>query len=126
MRVTIIIPARYESSRYPGKPLAMVGGKMAIQWTYEVACRIKNAADIYIATDDERIQTAVNAFGGNVLMTSRQCKNGTERVAEALEACPSAPDIVVNLQGDALLTPYWFIDDLIDFMKANPAAEMAT
>jgi len=126
MHVTIIIPARYESSRYPGKPLAMVGGKIAIQWTYEVACRVRSATDIYVATDDERIRTAVKAFGGKVLMTSGACKNGTERVAEAVTACPSIPDIVVNLQGDSLLIPYWFIDELINFMKTGPFAEVAT
>jgi 3-deoxy-manno-octulosonate cytidylyltransferase (CMP-KDO synthetase) len=126
MNVTIIIPARYESSRYPGKPLAMVCGKMAIQWTYEVACSIQGATDIYIATDDERIRTAVKAFGGDVLMTSKSCKNGTERVAEALAVCPSVPDTVVNLQGDSLLTPQWFIDDLIAFMETEAIAEIAT
>jgi 3-deoxy-manno-octulosonate cytidylyltransferase (CMP-KDO synthetase) len=104
----------------------MVGGKIAIQWTYEVARRVQGVTDIYIATDDDRIQAAVKSFGGNVLMTSKSCKNGTERVAESLTICPSIQDMVVNLQGDALLTPHWFIDDLIAYMKTEPVAEIAT
>jgi 3-deoxy-manno-octulosonate cytidylyltransferase (CMP-KDO synthetase) len=126
MKVTIIIPARYESSRYPGKPLAMVAGKMAIQWTYEAAQKVRGVTDIYVATDDSRVQRAVESFGGAVLMTSETCRNGTERVADALALCPTEYDIVVNLQGDALLTPHWFIEELIAFLRAEPDAEMAT
>src|SRR5262245_17266197 len=126
MSVTVIIPARYESSRYPGKPLAKVAGKLAIQWTYEAARKIQGVTDIYVATDDRRIQTAVESFGGAVLMTSSDCRNGTERVAEALGRCPTKPDIAINVQGDALLTPPWFVEELIAFMQAEPRAEMAT
>ncbi|HKX27593.1 MAG TPA: 3-deoxy-manno-octulosonate cytidylyltransferase [Blastocatellia bacterium] len=126
MKVTVIIPARYESSRYPGKPLAEVSGKIAIRWTYEAVQKIRGVTEIYVATDDRRIQTAVEAFGGAVLMTSETCRNGTERVADALTRCPTEPEIVVNVQGDALLTPPWFVEELISFLQSEPDAEMAT
>jgi 3-deoxy-manno-octulosonate cytidylyltransferase (CMP-KDO synthetase) len=104
----------------------MVAGKLAIQWTCEAAQQIRGVTEIYVATDDRRIQTAVEGFGGRVLMTSSDCRNGTERVAEALAHCPVEPDVVINLQGDALLTPPWFVEELIALMRAEPNAEMAT
>ena len=90
MKTVIIIPARYASSRYPGKPLVCLNlpngeKKSLIELTWRAACKVKNVHDIFIATDDIRIATAVRAFGAKVIMTSSQCRNGTERCAEAVD-----------------------------------------
>jgi 3-deoxy-manno-octulosonate cytidylyltransferase (CMP-KDO synthetase) len=103
----IVIPARYASTRFPGKMLAPVLGKPLIQWTWEAARRVVGA-EVVVATDDDRIQAACAAFGADVIRTSPACRNGTERVAEALAAMPwhAATDVVVNWQGDApLISP---------------------
>lgn len=98
MKFSAIIPARYASTRFPGKPLVKIGGKMMIQRVYE---RVSEAIDdVYVATDDERIFNAVEAFGGKAVMTSCEHRSGTDRCREAfLKACPDA-DVVVNVQGD--------------------------
>lgn len=100
----IVIPARYASTRFPGKPLAPLLGKPLIQWTWEAARRVVGA-EVVVATDDDRIQAACKAFGADVIRTSPNCRNGTERVAEALAAMPwhATTEIVVNWQGDAPL-----------------------
>ena len=95
-----IIPARYESTRFPGKPLALIKNKPMIQWVVENA---QNALDnVWVATDDERIANAVRKFGGNVVFTSHKHKSGTDRCAEAAEKIKSEInfDIVINIQGD--------------------------
>jgi 3-deoxy-manno-octulosonate cytidylyltransferase (CMP-KDO synthetase) len=130
VKVAILIPARFASSRYPGKPLAELRGvsrvaKPLIQRSFEAARRVAGAASIHVVTDDERIAAAAERFGAPVLMTSTQCRNGTERCAEALEQL-DAPDVVVNLQGDALLTPPEFVQALIDHMNSRPEAQVAT
>jgi 3-deoxy-manno-octulosonate cytidylyltransferase (CMP-KDO synthetase) len=84
------------------------------------------ADKVVVATDDETIRAAAEGFGAEVVMTSSDCVNGTERCAEALEALGGGFDIVVNLQGDAPLTPVWFIEDLVAGLRANPTAEVAT
>lgn len=81
---------------------------------------------VVVATDDDRIKEAAEAFGAEVVMTSEECQNGTERCAEALDALGGGYDIVVNLQGDAPLTPAWFIEDLVSGLSAHPVAEVAT
>lgn len=96
--VVSVIPARYGSSRFPGKPLALIKGKPMIQWVYERAQQAKRVNRTLIATDDQRIYDAVQEFGGEVLMTSADCKNGTERVAEV--ARREMGDVWVNVQGD--------------------------
>ena len=130
-KTVIIIPARYASVRFEGKPLALLTGatgatKSLIQRSWETACEVPDVDDIFVTTDDERIAQAVQKFGGQVIMTSSKCRNGTERVAEALVGLAGPADIVVNLQGDAPLTPPWFITGLIDEMKRDPAVQMAT
>ena len=130
-KTVIIIPARYASVRFEGKPLALLTGatgatKALIQRSWETACEVPDVDDIFVTTDDERIAQAVQKFGGQVIMTSSKCRNGTERVAEALVGLAGPADIVVNLQGDAPLTPPWFITGLIDEMKRDPAVQMAT
>lgn len=93
-----IIPARYASTRFPGKPLGMLGGKPVIQHVYEKAAEVLGTA--YVATDDERIAETVKSFGGNVVMTRNDHKSGTDRIAEAMEKIGGNWDVVVNIQGD--------------------------
>lgn len=126
MRTVIVIPARFKSSRYPGKPLVAVAGRTMIERVYRIACAVEGVNAVHVATDDERIREAAEGFGAPVVMTSSEARNGTERVAEAVAALDGAFDLAVNLQGDAPLTPPHFIRSLIDAMDADPAAEMAT
>jgi 3-deoxy-manno-octulosonate cytidylyltransferase (CMP-KDO synthetase) len=97
-----IIPARFASTRFPGKPLADIGGKPMIQWVYERAKTVLN--DVLVATDDERIAKVVTTFRGDVIMTSEQHRSGTDRCAEALEKWErirsTSYDVVINIQGD--------------------------
>lgn len=131
MSVLIVIPARYASTRYPGKPLVELTGaagekKSLIRRSWEAALAVKGVDRVVVATDDDRIREAVQGFGAEVVMTSETCANGTERCAEALEALGGGFDIIVNLQGDAPLTPAWFIEDLVKGLRAHPTAEVAT
>ena len=131
MKTVIIIPARYASTRYLGKPLVELtlpngARKSLIQLSWEAACRVTGIDGVYVATDDARIRDASNAFGADVIMTSETCRNGTERCAEALANANFDADLIVNLQGDAPLTPHWFVEDLITAMKQDEAAQMAT
>ncbi|QGY00088.1 3-deoxy-manno-octulosonate cytidylyltransferase [Roseovarius faecimaris] len=131
MSVLIVIPARYASTRYPGKPLVSLTGatgkaKSLIQRSWEAAQMVKGVDRVVVATDDDRIRTASEAFGAEVVMTSSECANGTERCAEALEHLGGAFDIVVNLQGDAPLTPAWFVEDLVRDLMVDPSADIAT
>lgn len=98
MDIIGIIPARFASTRFPGKPLAPLGGKPVIQHVYERAAKVLDA--VYVATDDERISSAVKAFGGNVVMTSANHRSGTDRIREAMEKIGSGCDVIINTQGD--------------------------
>lgn len=98
MKFTAIIPARYASSRFPGKPLAVLGDKMVIQHVYEQVSKVLE--DVYVATDDERIFDAVQRFGGKAVMTSANHRSGTDRVCEAIEKLNSDADVIINIQGD--------------------------
>lgn len=129
--VAVIIPARYKSSRYPAKPLALLTGatgaaKPLIQRSWECAATITDPASIWVATDDDRIADAVRGFGGQVAMTAESCANGTERCADAVARLGIDPEIVVNLQGDAPLTPAHVVTALVDRLRAAPEIEMAT
>jgi 3-deoxy-manno-octulosonate cytidylyltransferase (CMP-KDO synthetase) len=136
MTTLIVIPARYASSRFPGKPLAQIlgpdGAKTLVQRSFEAGMRAAGliGARLVVATDDARIQAHVQGFGGQVVMTSPAAQNGTERCAEVAQHWPDCDwpdyDCIVNLQGDAPLTPPWFIADLIGALKAQPQADMAT
>jgi 3-deoxy-manno-octulosonate cytidylyltransferase (CMP-KDO synthetase) len=131
MGVLVVIPARFASSRYPGKPLVELRGaggeaKSLIRRSWDVAMAVTGVDRVVVATDDDRIKDAAEAFGAEVVMTSSDCQNGTERCAEALDVLGGGYDIVVNLQGDAPLTPAWFIEDLVAGLAANPVAEVAT
>jgi 3-deoxy-manno-octulosonate cytidylyltransferase (CMP-KDO synthetase) len=130
-RVVIIVPARYQSTRYPGKPLALIRGaggasKPLLERTLDVARAVTSASAVYVATDDDRVAAAATAAGAAVLKTPADCANGTERVAAALGAVADAPDFVVNLQGDALLTPPGLVDALIAHMADHPDCQVAT
>lgn len=127
----IVIPARFASTRFPGKPLVPLKGrdgvsKPLIQRSWDVAQAIKGIDAVYVATDDDRIADAASGFGADIIMTSKDCRNGTERCADAINALGILPEIVVNLQGDAPLTPPWFIDALIAAMIKNPDLPMTT
>ena len=118
MSVLIAIPARYASTRYPGKPLAVLKGatgeaRSLIERSWRAAMDVKGVDRVVVATDDDRIGEAANGFGAEVVMTSENCANGTERCAEAHSTLGGGYDIVVNLQGDAPLTPSWFVEELI-------------
>lgn len=131
MSVVIMIPARHASSRFPGKPLAPLRGatgvvKSLIERSWEAARAVRGIDATYVATDDERIAAASRKFGADVLMTSADAANGTERCAEAVGALPEPPEIVVNLQGDAPLTPPWFIEALVDAMRGREDVAVAT
>lgn len=131
MSVLIVIPARYASTRYPGKPLVQLTGASGhslslIERSWRAACEVQGVDRVVVATDDTRIQQASEAFGAEVVMTSDTCQNGTERCAEAHEVLGGEYDIVVNLQGDAPLTPHWFVEDLVDGLRGAPSAEIAT
>ena len=129
MSVLIAIPARYASTRYPGKPLVVLNGpdgaKTLIQRSWEAAQQVRGADRVVVATDDDRIRDHAVGFGAEVVMTSSTCVNGTERCAEVAALLPGH-EMVVNLQGDAPLTPAWFVETLIAGLRADPAADIAT
>lgn len=97
-----------------------------IELSWRAACRVSDVDAVYVATDDARIADAALGFGADVIMTSDTCRNGTERCAEAVKNAGLDANLIVNLQGDAPLTPHWFVEDLIAAMKADPAAQIAT
>ncbi|GBG80890.1 hypothetical protein CBR_g31446 [Chara braunii] len=125
-RVIGIIPARYMSTRFEGKPLAMILGKPMIQRTYEQAKRAKCLDDLVVATDDSRIALCCKAFGADVVLTSSNCANGTERCNEALKKLHKRYDIVVNIQGDEPLMEPEIIDGVVKALQNAPDAIYST
>lgn len=131
MSVVIVIPARFASTRYPGKPLVELRGadgqgRTLIRRSWDAAQAVAGVARVIVATDDSRIADHAAGFGAEVAMTSPDCRNGTERCAEVLSTLAETPEMIVNLQGDAPLTPGWFVEDLIAGLRASPASEVAT
>ncbi len=131
MRVLVVIPARYASTRYPGKPLVGLRGatgstRSLIQRSWEAAQAAQGVDRVVVATDDARIADHAEGFGAEVVMTSDTCANGTERCADALSRLQASPEIVVNLQGDAPLTPPWFVENLVAALRDTPDADLAT
>lgn len=126
-KVLGVIPARYASSRFPGKPLAILGGKTLIQQTYLNALSCSAFDTVVIATDDERIFNHVQGFGGNVVMTSSNCLNGTDRVIEVISR-PEFLDyrIIVNIQGDEPFAPIDLMSQLVSALENNSEPVMAT
>jgi 3-deoxy-manno-octulosonate cytidylyltransferase (CMP-KDO synthetase) len=126
MSFRVVIPARYDSSRLPGKVLLPLAGKPMLQWVHERA-RAARATDVIVATDDERIATAAREFGAEVAMTARTHLSGSDRIAEVAVARGWAEaDIVVNVQGDEPLIPPAVIDQVAQLLAANPRADIAT
>jgi 3-deoxy-manno-octulosonate cytidylyltransferase (CMP-KDO synthetase) len=123
MTTAIIIPARYASTRLPGKPLLRATGKYLIQHVYERACASR-ADDVMVATDDRRILDAVQSFGGRAVLTRPDHPSGTDRVAEVARTL--ACDVVINLQGDEPLIEPETLDLLPRLLESDPEAEMAT
>jgi 3-deoxy-manno-octulosonate cytidylyltransferase (CMP-KDO synthetase) len=126
MSVVIVIPARYGSTRFPGKPLAPILGKSLLERTWSIARAVHGVDAVYVATDDERIARHATGFGAQVVMTAETCTNGTERCLSALQIRKEKPDIVINLQGDAVLTPPQVIEPLVRALVEYPEIEIAT
>ena len=124
MSAVIVIPARHASTRLPGKPLLKETGKYLVQHVHERAMLAKRARAVVVATDDPRIFTAVESFGGRALMTRRDHPSGTDRIAEVARHWEA--DILVNLQGDEPLIDPADLDRLIALLEADPGASMAT
>lgn len=122
MKIISIIPARYNSSRFPGKPLAAICGRPMIQYVYETVSGMSAISDVYVATDDERIYSVVLSFGGKAIMTGK-CACGSERVAQACKDIDC--DIVLNIQGDEPMIRPEMIGDLISAFN-DPIVNMAT
>ncbi len=125
MRTIGIIPSRYGSSRFPGKPLAVLAGKPLVAWVVEAARRAESLDDVVVATDDTRIRDAVEAFGGRAVMTPSELPSGTDRIACAAGDFAD-DDILVNIQGDEPLIDPALIDALAGRLKSDPAWDMAT
>lgn len=126
MKIVAIIPSRYASSRFPGKPLALILGKPMIQWVYENVRKAGILDSVYVATDDQRIQDCVESFGGEVLMTSSAHTCGTDRLAECVELLGlEDEDIVFNIQGDEPLVRPEMIMDLVGTFD-SPSVYMGT
>jgi len=123
-RTVVIIPARYGSTRFPGKALMPIRSRPLIRWVYEVASKSRFAKRVIVATDDERIEGAVKDFGGEVIVTSSRPRTGSDRCAEVAEKLHE--DIIVNLQSDELLSGPEMLDELIQVAISDPSIKMAT
>ena len=123
MKFIAVIPARYASTRFPGKPLAVLGGKTVIQRVYEQAVSVLPEA--YVATDDDRIFQAVEAFGGRAVMTRADHKSGTDRIEEAVEKIATDADVIINIQGDEPFIQPSQIETLIQLFD-DPATQIGT
>jgi len=127
MRIIALIPARYGSTRFPGKPLAPILGKPLIQRVYEQARLVPELDTVWVATDDERIRDCVLSFGGQAVMTRADHPSGSDRLAEASLLLRLAPeDLVINIQGDQPVFPPELIGQLAAVLRQDPAAAMAT
>lgn len=126
MTVIAVIPARYGSTRFPGKPLHEIAGVPMVERVRRLAAAAPSIDRVLVATDDDRIAEAIHGFGGEAVMTPESCRNGTERCYEAVKAFANSEDVIVNLQGDAPLTPPWVIDAAAAAMAEDPALQLAT
>lgn len=124
MSVTVVIPARYASTRFPGKPLADLCGKPMIQWVYERSALCESIDRVIVATDDERIARTVESFGGDVAMTRSDHPTGTDRLAEV--ACGLKDEIIVNVQGDEPLIDPVMIESAVAPLLADDSIPMGT
>ncbi|MBQ7578235.1 MAG: 3-deoxy-manno-octulosonate cytidylyltransferase [Synergistaceae bacterium] len=124
IKILGVIPARYQSSRFPGKPLADICGKTMIQRVFERAKLSKSLFDVIIATDDERIYTCAENFGANVVMTDSNLPNGTARCEQAAKIYDSNIDAVINIQGDEPLLDPVMIDEVAELLINNECATL--
>ena len=129
MRAVVIIPARYGSSRLPGKPLTLIVGRTMLSRVYDIgraAARQLGNVDLLVATDDARIGAHCDEIGAKWVLTPESCPSGTDRALAALRKVPGSFDVVINLQGDAPLTPPDFITAVLRAFEADPGIEAAT
>lgn len=131
MQTAIIVPARFGSTRFPGKPLVPLrgaegGSKSLIERSWEAARAVGGAHDVWIATDDERIAEEARRFGAQVVRTPSDCRNGTERCLSAIREAGIEADIIVNLQGDSPLVPPLAVELLVDTLVSEPGVSVAT
>lgn len=124
MYIVGVIPARYASKRFPGKVLALLYGKPILQWVWERISEVKSLNRLIIATDDERIFSVAKAFGAEVMMTSKKCRSGTDRVAEVAKKINA--DIIANIQGDEPLIKKQTVEKAIAALKNDSTAVMST
>jgi 3-deoxy-manno-octulosonate cytidylyltransferase (CMP-KDO synthetase) len=127
MNVYALIPARYESTRFPGKPLALIAGKPMIEHVYGRALSCPEVSDVFVATDDERIVRCVQGFGGKAVRTAQTHPSGTDRIAEAVQTLSVAEeDLIVNIQGDQPLFEPAIVSDLIKPLLEDRQIVMST
>jgi len=124
VEVVALIPARYGSTRFPGKPLALLRGKPMIQHVYEQTRLVRGLARVIVATDDERIAQTVRGFGGEVMMTSADHPTGTDRLAEAAQRLEA--EVIVNVQGDLPFFPATMVEDAVAVLTGSASAAMST
>ncbi len=127
MKIIGLIPSRWQSTRFPGKPLALIDNKPMVRHVYQRVCQAQKVDDVFVATDDKRIYEAVVNFGGQALMTSADNRSGTDRLAEAAEILDLGPDdLIVNIQGDQPLLNPSSIDAMVRPFGQAPTIEMST
>ncbi|SCM76516.1 3-deoxy-manno-octulosonate cytidylyltransferase [uncultured Pleomorphomonas sp.] len=126
MSVAIVIPARYGSQRLQGKPMLKIAGISLLERVWRIAHATKGASRVVVATEDERVATYARSFGAEAVMTSESCRNGTERVAEAIEIAGITEEGVINFQGDAVLTPPWILEQMIAEFSSPAAFDIVT
>jgi 3-deoxy-manno-octulosonate cytidylyltransferase (CMP-KDO synthetase) len=124
MKVIGVIPARYASTRFPGKPFAKIMGKPMLQWVVEASQKTPSFSEVYVATDDERIKELAQSFNAKVIMTGPEAPSGSDRVWAAVKDMKA--DLVINVQGDEPLIKPQVLEDLVQAMKNNPDWKMAT
>ncbi len=126
MRTLAVLPSRFQASRFPGKPLALIAGRPMIQWVFEAALRARGVDRVVVATDDDRIASVVHGFGGEAVMTDAALPSGTDRVAAALAALGEAYDCVLNLQGDEPAMHPETVAAVVALMQAQPDLPLGT
>lgn len=127
MKIITFIPSRYDSRRFPGKPLALIAGKPMIQYVYQRAMSCPEISGVFVATDDERISQCVQGFGGKAVMTGREHPTGTDRIAEAVQKMKvKRDDLIVNIQGDQPIFHPSAITDLVTPLREDPDVLMST
>ncbi|MGB0718825.1 MAG: cytidylyltransferase domain-containing protein, partial [Bdellovibrionales bacterium] len=129
MTIAIAIPARYGSTRFPGKPLAKIGGQSMLSRVVDLAQKVAAERDdisVFVTTDDHRIEDHARAIGAACIMTPESCATGSDRVLSALRQLDPWPDFVLNLQGDAPFTPISVVQAVIDCLQNDPHTQVAT